>query len=391
MRERVWMEGRVKRKAIRKKNSHTPFPPHTPIQAPRGTQESLFRQWIYLTQVYQIQAYETAASYWRRIKNEADAQTMGILYWQLNDIWPGYSWSSLDQGGHWKLLHYGVKRFFAPLLVSGAVTPAGTVAPGAERLDAYVTSDVAAPLTGKAVLELISWTATGAASKPLASKELSFSLAPLESKKIVNATVASLLKDAGGLPAERVFVRMTAAATQASGGPKAAAESVDADVEAVSDELTPEAAIDAAAGGSGTVVRPVPGKGPAGTVGNATVFTSEWVIWLTEPKDAAINPAPKIEAASLTNVDDRTVSFVVRSGGVAPFVALDCGGFKGKFSDNAFTVLPWEPRTITFTSPDPVSAGDLAAVMDIMSLADTLQSVDAAYYKKATANTATRS
>lgn len=333
-----------------------------------------------------MQAYETAASYWRRIKNEADAQTMGILYWQLNDIWPGYSWSSLDQGGHWKLLHYGVKRFFAPLLVSGAVTPAGTVAPGAERVDAYVTSDVAAPLTGKAVLELISWTATGANSKPLASKEIAFTLAPLESKKIVSASVASLLKDAGGAPAERVFVRLTAAATQGgAAAPKANAETVAQDIEAASDELTAEAAVDAAAGGSGTVVKPVPGKGPAGGAGNATLFTSEWVIWLTEPKDAAINPAPRIEAASFQNVDDRTVSFVVRSGGVAPFVALDCGGFKGKFSDNAFTVLPWEPRTVTFTSPDPVAAGDLAAVMDIMSLADTLQHVDSAYYKKVAA------
>ena len=43
---------------------------------------------------------------------------MGTLYWQLNDNWPVCSWSSLEYGGKWKLLHYQMKRSYGPVLVS---------------------------------------------------------------------------------------------------------------------------------------------------------------------------------------------------------------------------------------------------------------------------------
>ena len=37
---------------------------------------------------------------------------MGSLYWQLNDVWPAISWSSIDYDGEWRALHYTVKDAF---------------------------------------------------------------------------------------------------------------------------------------------------------------------------------------------------------------------------------------------------------------------------------------
>lgn len=31
---------------------------------------------------------------------------MGSLYWQINDVWPVFSWASVDYYGQWKALHY---------------------------------------------------------------------------------------------------------------------------------------------------------------------------------------------------------------------------------------------------------------------------------------------
>ncbi len=72
-----------------------------------------FGNFCYLSQVQQGLAIKTAVEYWRSLKPHC----MGTLYWQLNDTWPVASWSSLDHGGGWKLMHYMAKRFYAPVAV----------------------------------------------------------------------------------------------------------------------------------------------------------------------------------------------------------------------------------------------------------------------------------
>lgn len=73
-----------------------------------------FENFVYLSQVQQGLAMQTAVDYWRGLKPSC----MGALYWQLNDTWPVASWSSLDYGGNWKLLHHMARRFFEPVRAS---------------------------------------------------------------------------------------------------------------------------------------------------------------------------------------------------------------------------------------------------------------------------------
>ncbi len=83
------------------------------IEREYGTPAS-FADFVYLSQVMQAEGIELAALHHRASR----PYTMGSLYWQLNDVWPGASWSSLDYFGHWKALHYHARRFFAEVAVA---------------------------------------------------------------------------------------------------------------------------------------------------------------------------------------------------------------------------------------------------------------------------------
>ena len=71
-----------------------------------------FDQFLYLSGVQQSRCYETAIARWRFHYRQTN---WGILFWQLNDVWQGASWSSVEYGGRWKPLMYTVRRAFSPV------------------------------------------------------------------------------------------------------------------------------------------------------------------------------------------------------------------------------------------------------------------------------------
>lgn len=111
-----------------------------------------FENTVWASQILQGMAMKYACEHWRR----SMPRGMGTLYWQINDVWPVASWSSIDSFGRWKALHYMARHFFAPVLVSGIEDETkGTV-------EVHVTSDRL-----KALPATLSWTITDAKGKTL--------------------------------------------------------------------------------------------------------------------------------------------------------------------------------------------------------------------------------
>jgi beta-mannosidase len=126
-----------------------------------------FDDFVYLSQLLQAEAMSTAIEHWRRRK----PTTMGALYWQLNDLWPVASWSSIEYDGKWKAQQYAARRQFAPVLLSfhpsfeGRDGVANAQAEDADDVDwgdvtaqtLWVTSDETEPLTGDVALEVLTF------------------------------------------------------------------------------------------------------------------------------------------------------------------------------------------------------------------------------------------
>lgn len=73
-----------------------------------------FEEFIYLQNLVQGEAIKMVTEHLRTSKFRCN----GMMYWQLNDCWPGLSCSSVDYNFGLKALHYFSKKFFAPHLIA---------------------------------------------------------------------------------------------------------------------------------------------------------------------------------------------------------------------------------------------------------------------------------
>src|SRR5205807_6590105 len=136
-----------------------------------------FDTFCWVSQINQAMAIRTAVEHWRRLR----PWCMGTIYWQVNDLWPVASWSSIDYHGRWKVLHHYARRFFEPLLAS--------IIHEGEKVSVWATSDL--PEDKDLVGELAAFTWEG---KRIAREQIDSSLRAGESRVMVSFDLNELLR-----------------------------------------------------------------------------------------------------------------------------------------------------------------------------------------------------
>jgi beta-mannosidase len=147
-----------------------------------------FASFLYVSQVLQAEGIKIGAEHFRRSRPE----TMGSIFWQLNDCWPVASWSSIDYYGRWKALQYYARRFYAPILVSPHVED-GSV-------KVYIVSDKTEARAATLRTRLMNFD-----GKVLLEESHAVQVAPLTSKVYLDWPLKKLT-DAGAADTSRVFV-----------------------------------------------------------------------------------------------------------------------------------------------------------------------------------------
>jgi beta-mannosidase len=269
-----------------------------------------FPSFVYLSQVLQAEAIKVGAEHLRRqVPN-----TMGSLYWQLNDCWPVASWASIDYYGRWKALQYYARRFYDDVLVSPFAHDG--------KVDVYVVSDKLQPLSGQ-----IHWRLLDFNGKVLMEKTQDVQVPAQSSTVYFTLDQKELLANADPKKSFLVF-------DLAVGGQNVSRNLIFFDTMHNLD---------------------LPRFGVTTDVNGATLKTT-------------FSSSPGI-ATSLEN-SNGTYALTLRSRGLARSVYISFGDLDVQAADNYFDLLPGEPVTVKLKTPSSTSLDQLQRSLQVISLTD---------------------
>lgn len=145
---------------------------------PRYQTPKDFASFVYVGQLLQAMGIKTAIEAHRTRM----PYCMGSLYWQLNDCWPGPSWSSTDSQRRWKALHYAARDAFAPVIV--------TLEEENNLLSVSIVSDRLQVGQGTLALRMVSLT-----GKPVWQKEMAVEIPANRSNLAIRLDLGNLRAD----------------------------------------------------------------------------------------------------------------------------------------------------------------------------------------------------
>src|ERR1700723_800386 len=269
-----------------------------------------FASFVYLSQVLQAEAIKVGAEHLRRQM----PNTMGSLYWQLNDCWPVASWASIDYYGRWKALQYYARRFYDDVLVSPFAHDG--------KVDVYVVSDKLQPLSGQIHWRLLDFNGkvlmekTQDAQVPAQSSAVYFTLDQKELLASADPKKSFLVFDlaVGGQNVSRNLIFFDTM------------HNIDLPKFGVSNEV------------NGTSMK--------------TNFSS----------------GPRI-ATALEN-SNGTYAITLRSPALARGVYISFGDLDVQTADNYFDLLPGGPVAVKLKTPSSVSLDQLKSSLQVISLTD---------------------
>jgi beta-mannosidase len=132
-----------------------------------GLPESL-EEYVDFSMISQAEGLKFAIEHFRRRKPHCS----GTLFWQLNDCWPGLSWSVLDYHGFGKAGYYYARRAYALVLASFKTLDDGSV-------ELWVTNDTLYDLEDTATVRLGSFS-----GEPVREEHVSLSVLANSSRPI---------------------------------------------------------------------------------------------------------------------------------------------------------------------------------------------------------------
>lgn len=110
------------------------------------TRPTTFDQWHYAAQLLQARSLSTAI-HWHRANSP---RCSGSLLWQLNDVWPGLTWSIIDSKGRTKPAYHAVRAAMQPRTASFHIVDG--------QLTLFAVNDTDEPWEESPTLQLISFT-----------------------------------------------------------------------------------------------------------------------------------------------------------------------------------------------------------------------------------------